>query len=97
MDSDTLRIAIEHIHQVTGAVLRGEIPQLGSGEPTPSAYLVRAAWLSVRAGAGVWHERLGYAAFGQRVLVYEQKDGWGRIPFKGTFGWINLSWVRAEQ
>ncbi|MBW8012494.1 MAG: hypothetical protein FVQ83_14860 [Chloroflexi bacterium] len=65
-------------------------------ETSTLGLLVHAAWLSVRAGPGVWFARLGFAAFGQRVLVYEHKDGWGKTPFIGTYGWINLSWVRAE-
>ena len=31
-----------------------------------------------------------------KVKILEEKNGWGRVNFKGKTGWISLQWIAKK-
>lgn len=61
----------------------------------PPIAIVKARALNVRAGPGVEHTIVGYAAFGQRYRIIGASAGgaWLRIDFNSLVGWVSVRWV----
>lgn len=59
---------------------------------TGTEYTVSASSLNVRSGAGTAYSSIGYVTSGAIVTVTEEKDGWGKIEYNGTEGWISLTY-----
>lgn len=52
--------------------------------------IINCSYLNVRKGPGTIHARVGSLKCGTKVIVYEQKDNWGRI---GVDRWISLKYA----
>lgn len=50
--------------------------------------------LNVRAGAGTSYQKLGALSYKSKVIILEEKSGWGRINYKGLIGWVALQYIK---
>lgn len=57
-------------------------------------YVVTATSLRVRVGAGVYHPIIGGVVEGQTLQVTGVENGWYRITYKGTTGYVSSEYVR---
>ncbi|MBQ9818521.1 MAG: SH3 domain-containing protein [Proteobacteria bacterium] len=59
---------------------------IGTGKVTCSS-------LNVRSGAGTNFDRIGGLTNGKSFEVYEEKDGWLKIPYGTSYGWISKKYT----
>lgn len=52
--------------------------------------------LNVRESNSTSAAKLGAYNYGDAVTILEEKNGWGRVNFKGKTGWISLQWVAKK-
>ena len=67
--------------------------------PKPVAMaMIKARALNVRAGPGIDHNIIGYAAQGQRYRIVNNNENgsWLRIDFDGLVGWVSAGWVQID-
>lgn len=57
-------------------------------------YVVTATSLRVRVGAGVYHPIIGGVVEGQALQVNGIENGWYRITYKGSTGYVSSEYVR---
>lgn len=50
--------------------------------------------LNVRADAGTSYKKLGALSCGTKITVKAEKNGWGKIDFRGKVGWVCLTYVK---
>lgn len=50
--------------------------------------------LNVRAGDGVEYKKLGALSYKDKVTILEERDGWGRIDYRGKAGWVSLQYLK---
>lgn len=50
--------------------------------------------LNVRSGPGTGYSKIGALSYNTKVLIKEEKNGWGRISFNGKTGWVSLSYIK---
>lgn len=50
--------------------------------------------LNVRSGPGTGYSKIGALSYNAKVLIKEEKNGWGRISINGDPGWISLSYIK---
>ena len=56
-------------------------------------YVTTASSLTMRSGAGTSYSALGALPQTTVVTVTEVSNGWGKVNYKGTVGWISLSYA----
>ena len=89
--TDTVALAGSHLHAA---------PYPDFHAHTASAIAtVKARALNVRAGPGVKHAIVGYAAFGQscRITCASADRAWLRIDLNGLVRWVSARWVEAPE
>lgn len=71
------------------------VPTSTSSAPPSSIAIVKARALNVRAGPGVDHAIVGYAAQGQHFPITgaNAEHTWLRIDFNSLVGWVSARWV----
>ena len=52
--------------------------------------------LNVRTGAGTSYKKLGALAYKTKIKILEEKNGWGRIDYKGSTGWVSLQYIKKK-
>lgn len=50
--------------------------------------------LNVREGAGTAYKKLGALKYKTKIKILAEKDGWGKIDYKGKTGWVSLQYVK---
>jgi|GEM_PF-7090867 SH3-like domain-containing protein/ribosomal protein L40E len=49
--------------------------------------------LNIRSEASVYSDKVGSVPDGAQVNVTEVKDGWGKISYNGTDGWVSMNYL----
>ena len=52
--------------------------------------------LNVRKGAGTSYKKLGALKYKAKITILEEKNGWGRIDYKGSTGWVSLQYIKKK-
>ncbi|GAA3319326.1 hypothetical protein GCM10020331_025760 [Ectobacillus funiculus] len=60
-------------------------------------YVVDAASLRVRTGAGTYHPIIGGVLEGQALQVTGIENGWYQVTYKGSTGYVSSEYVRFVQ
>lgn len=69
-------------------------PVSTNSQPTPASLKVTAQdGLNVRGGPGVDQPRLGKLAFAEMVVPLEKSNGWVKIKYGNTFGWVSETYL----
>lgn len=66
---------------------KDRIQKVRQADPIGTGKVIANA-LNVRSGAGQNYERIGGLTKGKTVSVYEEKDGWIKIAYGSTYGWV---------
>lgn len=75
-----------------------EITQSGSTQPTVTKTTMYAkSSVNVRSGAGTSHSKVGSLAKGQEVTKVGEENGWSKIEFNGTMGYVNSNYLSTEK
>lgn len=65
-----------------------------SGTSVSGKYTVTANSLNVRSGAGTSHSKIGSLSYGTVVETVEQKGGWFKIKYQGSYGWVSGDYLQ---
>ncbi|MGN1032591.1 MAG: SH3 domain-containing protein [Intestinibacter sp.] len=57
---------------------------------------VTANSLNVRSGASTSYKKIGSLKKGSQVTIYDTKNGWYKIKYNGTYGWVSKQYVSTK-
>ncbi len=75
-----------------------EITQSGSTQPTVTKTTMYAkSNVNVRSGAGTSNSQIGSLTKGQEVVKVGEENGWSKIEFNGTVGYVSSQYLSTEK
>ncbi len=89
---DEQKFALAPVIPVT-APTTSPIKQPTTATPPAAIFKVTASVLNVRSGPAVTFAVLGQLKLNDRITPLEKKDGWVKIAYNKSFGWVSAAFV----
>ncbi|WP_196345687.1 SH3 domain-containing protein, partial [Paraclostridium sordellii] len=73
-------------------------PDVKPEEPTvKNTGVVNATTLNVRSGYGANYSKIGTLTNGSKVEIVESQNGWYKIKYNGTYGYVSGDYVKVDE